>query len=368
MRIDFLISLLLTLTTSFVSAQNRQQVEPGDYLAMKWKKVATGMPSEWYGSNEAKLVAENLLIAQKDAGGWEKNKNYHRISSESEKEKYIEGKPKMGATFDNGATITELRFLAKVYSNFKDERYKLAFNKGLDYIFVSQYENGGWPQFYPLKGGYADHITYNDNAMVNTMDLLHEIISGDSEFTLLQISTDQLAKAQNAFDMGIECILNTQIIVEGKPTVWCAQHDEKTLAPANARSYELASFSGGESVGIILLLMDINKPSDEIIASVDEALKWFEKHEIKGIRIERFVNQAGKRDRMVVEDAAAPTLWARFYDLETSKPFFCSRDGIKKDSLAEISFNRRNGYSWYTKAPHKVLKKYSKWKKELKSE
>lgn len=363
MRIVYLISLLAALTTSLVSAQNKQQVEPGNYLDMKWKKVATRMPSEWYSSDEAKLVAENILIAQKDAGGWVKNKNYHRISSESEKAKYIESKPKKGASFDNGATITELRFLAKVYSNLNDDRYKQAFEKGLNYIFVSQYENGGWPQFYPLKGGYADHITYNDNAMVNIMDLLDEIISSNKEFTSLQINKDRIAKAQKAFDMGIQCILNTQIIVEGKPTVWCAQHDEITLSPANARSYELASFSGGESVGITLLLMDIENPSDEIIASVNGAVTWFEKHKIEGIKIERFVNEEGKKDRIVVEDADAPTLWARFYDLETEKPYFCSRDGIKKDSLAEISHNRRNGYGWYTNAPDKVLKKYTNWSK-----
>ncbi len=32
-------------------------------------------------------------------------------------------------------------------------------------------------------------------------------------------------KANQAFDKGIDCILQTQILVEGKPSVWCAQHD-----------------------------------------------------------------------------------------------------------------------------------------------
>ena len=179
------------------------------------------------------------------------------------------------------------------------------------------------------------------------------------------INNDVKASAQKAFDHGINCILNTQIIVNGQPTVWCAQHDAKTLAPANARSYELASFSGAESVGITLLLMDIENPSIEIIAAVNGATRWFDNNKIKGIKIESEIDKDGKKNRIVVEDKYAPPLWGRFYDLETSKPFFCSRDGIKKSSLAEISYNRRNGYSWYTNSPEKVLKIYLVWKDKI---
>jgi len=361
MKIVKLISIaVLTLTTTLSIAQDNSP----DYLSKSWKEVATKMPSEWYGSDEAKSVAENVLLAQKEIGGWEKNKDYHKKFSESERAHYINEKSEIGATFDNGATITELRFLAKVYSQIKDERYKNAFEKGLNYIFISQYENGGWPQYYPLRSGYYCRITYNDDAMVNTMQFLKEICSDNKEFASLQISSETKAKAQQAFNKGVECILNTQIIINGKRTVWCAQHDQITLAPANARSYELASFSGSESVGIVLLLMEIDNPSKEIIAAVNGAVQWFENNKIEGIKLENVINKDGKKDRVVVEDKNAPTLWGRFYDLETSKPFFCSRDGVKKKSLAEISHERRNGYSWYVNGAEKVLKKYPEWKKK----
>lgn len=364
MRFIKLITIIaLTLTTTLSFSQKKSS----DYLNKSWKDVATRMPSEWYGSDEAKLVAENVLLAQKEIGGWEKNKPYHKEFTKSERAHYINDKSEIGATFDNSATITELRFLAKVYSNFKDERYKMAFEKGLNYIFISQYENGGWPQFYPVRTGsvsYSGHITYNDNAMVNTMKFLNEIVSDNEDFASLQISSDTKEKAQKAFDKGIQCILNTQIIKDGKPTVWCAQHDEITLAPANARSYELASYSGGESVGIVELLMDIDHPSKEIIASVEGAIAWFESHEIDGIRIDREVNKDRKKNKILVKDQNAQPLWARFYDLDTEKPYFCSRDGIKRDALSEISYERRNNYGWYTNSPEKVLTKYPEWEKK----
>jgi PelA/Pel-15E family pectate lyase len=366
---------MLLLTVTFASAQNNQEVKPGAYLRMRWEQVATGMPSNWYGSEEAKLVAENVLISQKEIGGWVKNEPLHQIFSDSLKAHYIRTKAEKGGTFDNGSTLTELRFLAKVYSNTKDERYKQAFEKGLNYIFSAQYKNGGWPQYYPVKDPkdeilldktepYSMHITYNDDAIVNIMTFLKEIFSGNEEFASLIIDKDTKLKAKKTFDKGVECILKTQIVVDNKRTVWCAQHNEKTLLPANARAYELASFSGSESVGIVLLLMNIDNPSKSTIASINGAVKWFEDHKIEGIKIGSETDNTGRRNRIVVEDKNAPPIWGRFHDLETGKPFFCSRDGIKRNSMAEISSERRNGYSWYTYAPQRVLTKYPEWQQK----
>lgn len=167
-------------------------------------------------------------------------------------------------------------------------------------------------------------------------------------------------QARASFDKGIGCILKTQIRVDGKPMVWCAQHDEHTFAPAPARAYELASFSGAESASIVALLMSIPHPSPEIVAAVKGAVAWFETHAVKDIRVERVPDGSPKGDARVVS-APGNVLWARFYDLETGKPFFCGRDGVKHATLAEIEKERRGGYSWYTNAPQHVLDRYAKW-------
>ncbi|MDP2035902.1 MAG: pectate lyase, partial [Ignavibacteria bacterium] len=41
--------------------------------------------------------------------------------------------------------------------------------------------------------------------------------------------------------------------------------------------------------------------------------------------------------------------------------FFSDRDGIKKNTLAEIGYNRRSGYTWYTDKSEKVLESYPVW-------
>ncbi|MFT3827697.1 MAG: pectate lyase [Chitinophagaceae bacterium] len=335
---------------------------------LSWGQVATKMPDEWYASAEARNVAENVLFCQQDIGGWQKNKPYHHTLSEAEKDEFNKSRSGIGATIDNGATTTEMMFLAKIYSKQKDERYWKSFNKGFNYLLDAQYKNGGWPQFYPSRGtggvSYSSHITYNDNAMVNVMKLLRDIADGAPLYAQLPISNEMRQKAGASFDKGIQCILKTQIKVDGKPTVWCAQHDEVTFLPANARAYELASFSGGESVGIIQLLMDIQKPSTEIVTSVKDAMIWLDMHKITGLRVTREPDATGKRNTVVQKDDNAPVLLARFYDLQTGTPFFCDRDGIKKSSLAEIGPERRNGYSWYYAGYGPLQTEYNKWLKK----
>jgi PelA/Pel-15E family pectate lyase len=162
-------------------------------------------------------------------------------------------------------------------------------------------------------------------------------------------------KAADAFDRGIACILKCQVVIDGKPTVWCAQHDEVTFAPAKARAYELPSLSGGESAGILHLLMSLDKPSPEVIRAVKAGVAWYDSAKLTGIRFER--TNGGR----IVNDPSAKPMWARFYDLETGKPYFCDRDGIKKATLAEIGEERRTGYAWYGGWGESVASDYGKW-------
>ena len=63
-----------------------------------------------------------------------------------------------------------------------------------------------------------------------------------------------------------------------------------------------------------------------------------------------------------MDDPNGPPISARFYDLETGKPFVCDRDGVKRDSIEQLSHERRVGYSWYNERPAKVIEEFSKWK------
>jgi PelA/Pel-15E family pectate lyase len=350
----YLIILLLVFSVKFTDGQTPA-------IGRSWQYVATQMPDEWYGSEESIRVAENVLLYQRDTGGWPKNLPLHKPLTEAEKAKVNDEKGLNDAILDNNATTTEMKFLARMFNKTKNQTYRDSFNRGLKFILDAQYDNGGWPMFYPLRQGYYTHITFNDNAIINIMEMLRDINNKEPSYSSIT-SASYLKRSKAAYNKGISCILKTQIRVNGKPTVWCAQHDEKTLLPAKARSYELPSFSGGESCGIIKFLMEIPDPSTAIIKSVQGAVEWLDSHRIKNTRWDFFINSEGTRDRRIVSDPKAGDMWARFYDLDTEQPFVCDRDGIKKKTLEEIGYERRNGYSWYTDAPKEVLDLYPAWK------
>jgi PelA/Pel-15E family pectate lyase len=164
----------------------------------------------------------------------------------------------------------------------------------------------------------------------------------------------------------VDCILKTQIVQHGRLTAWCAQHDEHTLAPAKARAYELRSLSGAESVGVVKFLMGIDNPSPEVVKAVEAAVAWFRASKITGIKIVHKPAPGTPKgyDDTVVEDAAAPPLWARFYELGTNRPIFSGRDSVVKYSVAEIEYERRNGYRWYVDRPARLLDvDYPEWRK-----
>jgi PelA/Pel-15E family pectate lyase len=266
------------------------------------------------------------------------------------------------STIDNSATYTQLRYLARVYQKTKLARFKDSFIRGFDYLILAQYANGGWPQFFPLREGYYSHITFNDDAIIGVMNLLRDIEKEKADFSFVDAARRE--KAANAVAKGVDCILKCQIKVNGHLTVWCAQHDERDFAPAKARAYELPSLSGEECVGIVEFLMGIDNPTKEIKISVESAVSWFNKAKIYGIKVIEVSDSLGPegKDRIVVKDPSAPPIWARFYEIGTSTPFFCSRDGLKRYDLSQISYERRNHYSWLGYWPQRMLEKeYPEW-------
>jgi hypothetical protein len=69
---------------------------------------------------------------------------------------------------------------------------------------------------------------------------------------------------------------------------------------------------------------------------------------------------------LVVQDALAPSLWARFYEIESNKPIFADRDGVPKSALADTGYERRNGYAWYGRWPQNLLEiEYPEWKRAI---
>ena len=323
-----------------------------------------------YTESEIIEIADNILIYQRNNGGWPKNYDMQAILTSEQIDSLIQTRDQQHTTFDNSTTYTHVEYLAQVFTQTSIEKYREAALKGIKFILKAQYPNGGWPQYFPLeKNNYSSHITYNDGAFIGVMGTLKKITGNDPTFSF--VGEDVRKQAKIAYDKGLECILKTQIVSRGRLTAWCQQHDEFTLKPAWARAYEMPSICNGESVQIVLFLMNIEHPDKRIVEAIQSAVKWFSESRIYNTRVKTIqapTEQSQWRtittDMIVEVDSMARPIWTRFYELETERPLFSDRNSKMLYSLAEVGRERRSGYGWYTYAPQAALDKYPDWQKK----
>jgi PelA/Pel-15E family pectate lyase len=314
----------------------------------------------WYASAEARAIADHIVAWQRPSGGWTKGGDYQRVPGPADD--HHDGWS--AGTFDNDSTIHELRFLALAINAAADDPratgWRDAFGRGLGYIFTAQYPHGGFPQIYPLAGGYHDAITFNDDAMVQILGLLRDAARRQDVFAF--VPAELAARAAASLDRGIACLLATQLRDSaGRRTVWGQQHDALTLRPCAARNFEPVSACSSESVGLVQFLMTIPHPSPEIMAAVDGAMAWFDQHALHGVAWDRDATTGTG----LVSAPGAPDLWARFYEFGTDRPIFSERDRMVHYTVTALTLERRKGYGWYNTRASALPAAYAAWQAKL---
>src|SRR5580698_3062576 len=143
--------------------------------------------ADWYISADAIRMATNVVTFQLADGGWSKNidmtsnprvpggrydtDNLNRYPDPTDFDKPVDDTWHYLATLDNDATTTQIVFLAHVTTALLAAKrwddaapFRASVERGVQYLLDSQYPNGGWPQVWPLEGGYHDAVTINDDA------------------------------------------------------------------------------------------------------------------------------------------------------------------------------------------------------------
>jgi PelA/Pel-15E family pectate lyase len=306
-----------------------------------------------------RTLADNLITWQMPHGGWYKN------------DKSVYAAPWNGTvarsgwtgaanvelgTIDNDATVTELMFLADVYRRSSDTKYRDSARKGMDFLLTMQVASGGFPQVYPARTGttYSNFVTFNDNAMARVLILLDQAgkqvmpVGGDL------FTDDQRAKMAIAVSRAVDFIVRAQIVQNGVKTVWCAQHDPVSYVARGARSYELPSKSGQESIGVIAFLMT-QPQTPEVKAAVQAGIAWYKSDAVKAANTAYVSRPSSNTDDNYnpIQARAGSTMWYRFYDLDQDVGFFSGRLATdnppgngKQYDIMKIEPERRYGYQW----------------------
>jgi len=329
-------------------------------------------PADWYGTAEARAIADAIVSFQTPAGGWSKNQDRsiarlpgQRFSNDAET---MEQNPAnfdapgdrfwtFVGTLDNEATWSEMRFLAKVAahaSGKEGDGWRASVIKGVRYLLDAQYPNGGWPQIWPLEGGFHDSITFNDNAVANAAMLLRDVAHGAEGFDFVPAELE--TQAAEATQKAIDVTLAAQVRRGDQLLGWAQQVEPLRLVPTSARNYEPRSIASGETTDILIFLMGEQNPSPEVQAAVRGGVGW-----LQSVRVYDKSFEMTDDGRKLIDKPGAGPLWSRNYDLVTGRPIFGDKDQTIHDDVNEISVGRRNGYSWWISSPQKALDVYARW-------
>ncbi|MDR7298931.1 PelA/Pel-15E family pectate lyase [Pelomonas aquatica] len=324
----------------------------------------------WYASDEARAIANTIVSFQTPSGGWSKNQDRSRPPRQPG-QRYANDAETMTlgtgsfdeprdrfwtfvGTLDNDATHTEIRFLARVNQQHPSDACRAAIVKGIGYLLMAQYPNGGWPQVYPLEGGFHDGITFNDDAVVEAARLLQDVGRGAPEFAFVPVPLRRQARAAAA--RAVNLLVAAQVQVDARPTIWPQQIDALTLAPISARNYEPRGLASAESAGVLLFLMQQPRPTPAMKAAIASGIGWLKAH---ALHDHAFTMTPDGR-KLVSQPGAGP-LWARLYDVATGRPVFGDWGKTIHDDVNEISRGRRNGYTWWGTWPQKALDAHPRW-------
>jgi PelA/Pel-15E family pectate lyase len=275
-------------TTCWAATAPELEAHGGAYLedchvAEPTDDPVSGTGVRGYATDAAQEIAGRVVARQTRAGAWTKGNDYTSVLVISP----VKADVWSGGTLDNDATTWEMRFLARVAAAAAPGDVRVAggreaFLRGLLWLSAAQYPNGGFPQIYPLAGGYHDAITFNDNAMTQTLELLREVGVGRAEFAF--VSAELRADATARLTRGIACILAAQLRDGGgRRTGWCQQHDMLTLQACAARNYEPVAACTNESAALVRFLMTLESPSPEVATAIRGAVDWFKRTALQNL-------------------------------------------------------------------------------------
>ena len=219
------------------------------------------------------------------------------------------------ATFDDEATKHCAEFLLRIYLEKHDSYFLDALQKAIDFFLASQYDNGGWPQRFPLmyshpfKGmaDYSSFITINDNVMPENIDFLLQCYTS--------LGMEHLKKP----------ILNAMYLLrdlQQKPPLagWADQYTSDDLKPAHARSYEPRAINTGTTTSMIYRMIAYHRLTGDnsFLEGIPDAIAFLESQKLPS-ELAREVRRTPLQEDEI--------LMPRFLRPEDGKPLYVHRKG-----------------------------------------
>lgn len=274
----------------------------------------------------ARESAAALAATQLHSGGWDAR---IELSGEARK-RYayrVDGNPGKRArnhsSLDDDKTQSCIRFLLLLdrATRFEDKAIHELTVSALKSLLTAQFPNGAWPQVYRtpaqalpvLPASYAkdgeyhriknywDYYTLNDNLVSDAVETLFlaEEVYGNSDAA--SASANLALRSREAAERAGDFLILAQM-PEPQPG-WAQQYDFQ-MRPMWARKFEPPAMTGSESQSVMMTLLGLYERTGKkkFLKPIPPALKYYRGSLLPDGRL------------------------ARFYELQTNKPLYFTRD------------------------------------------
>lgn len=216
-------------------------------------------------------VADLIVALQNEDGGFQVLPDNYEMS---QKETGL-GSMKDVSSVYNGATTSELKYLAKYITANKpeDSKYQDAFVKGIKYLLTTQHDNGGWSMNPGSGSGFNANIEVGNKAMTEVLTLLSDIAILNNQNYVFARKAMNVDEIKSAVEKGNDFIVKSQISNNNKKSGWATQYD-KSGNVTMGHTYERESVSSYTTKDVIDYLMTIHNPSQDIKDAVESAYSW----------------------------------------------------------------------------------------------
>ena len=254
----------------------------------------------------ARNAGRALVWGQRTVGGWDHRVDVSHLTPDAAGPERRKGR----CTLDDDITQGAIDFLMDLDRTLDEPWLDGGVRLGLSYLLQAQFPNGAWPQWYPLRGGYHDYYTFNDNSI---NDCIRVLLDAHRQYD----RAEYLEAAKRAGDF-----INAAQL-DGPQAGWAQQYDHE-MRPAWARAFEPPAVCSAATARNIRTLLDLAVATRDAkyLKPIPAALDWLDRSKLK------------------------EGTWARLYEVGTNKPIYGDRDRKIHYRLEEISEERRTGYSW----------------------
>ena len=290
----------------------------------------------------------NMISWQAPNGGWSKNTDFY--SNKRQKAQYFGQEPSYVSTIDNKATIIQVLQLKEALKAYQHEYIAESLHRAIHFLLNAQYPNGGFPQVYPLVGGYHDLVTYNDDALSLILKIFDDLVHSPDAYKL---SPELIQKVTKAFHLLIARLEQDQHSAGADKAAWGQQHHPLNFSLQPARAYEMASLASMETANMLAVLIDLKTSSPSIEMMITKGCKWIDKTKMSAKKWQRYPDRASE----IINGDSDDIIWPRFISVTSSKALFGDRDGKIYDSVDKVSLERQLGYAWYHASPKAALEK-----------